>query len=1265
MPNLRYLKPSLAWLSKTLRPLALIKDCCPAGYSFFRFWLVLAGLWWLATLPGLALDPRKTPTQYVHDVWQDELPQVSVLAITQTRDGYLWLGTYEGLVRFDGIRFTVFNPQQNSGLRSNGIFALCEDAAGRLWVGTVGGGLLCRERETFTTYTTEQGLPSNTVRAVCTDAQGTVWIGTENGLCRFENGRFSAYSTQNGLSNNLIRALTVGPDGTLWVGTLKGLNAFAQGKFTSYSTSNGLTSDQITALFTDRDGRLWVGTGGGGLHRFEQGNFVHVGETDGLAKGIILAISEDRDRNLWIGTDGSGLHRLQGGQFTRMSAEDGLTQNAVRSIFEDREGSIWIGTNSGLNRLRDGKFTLFTKRDGLADDYTRVIFEDSRGRMWVGCEGGGLSVLEGGRWTTYTTKTGLSSDLVRTICEDREGRIWIGTNTGLNCFQDGKFTVYTTKDGLSNDSLFSLAAGRDGRIWIGTIFGGLNVLQNGHITVYTTKEGLANNAVRSLYEDRSGVLWVGTNAGLNRFENGKFTTYTSKDGLSNDRIFAFYEDREGALWLGTNGGLNRLKDGKFSSYTTKDGLHNDVAFQILEDKNGSLWMSCNRGVYAVPRNAFAEYDRRQIATLPCVAFGKTDGMRTSQCNGGSQPAGWCARDGQLWFPTVKGVVVIDPNNLKTNPLAPPVLVETMLADEQVLLPGAIPYLDPGLKKFEFHYTALSFLAPEKVTFKYKLEGFDRDWVLAGTRREAYYTNIPPGSYTFKVIACNNDGVWNTQGAHLTFRVRTPLWLQWWALSFYIVSGVGLVWGMIQFRTIRLARQNARLESTVRERTAALQEALTKIEASQFETERKNALLSHAKKQLEEKNSELDNKNRALDRKVKEVAQKNDELVESQKRADRIFTALAEALPGTVLDGKYRLDEKIGAGGFGAVFRSTHLGLNRPVAIKVFRPSPGNDSPEAAERFRREGMTACRINHPNAIQILDSGISSDGIAYLVMELLEGHPLTEELRTYRRLSLKRCVEILVPVCEALQVAHSAGLVHRDIKPDNIFLHQGKDGEVVKVVDFGIAKLVEADEDAPQLEHLTGTGALIGTPAYMSPERLTGEAYDGKADVYSLGIMLYEMLCGRIPFMETGKRLVEVILKHMKEKPKSLRKYNPQVPREVEAVVMQALEKAPTDRPTAQELAAAFVAAVTPFLEKEAPEPVFDPEDSISPETETIAQTVTDHLTVSRAETAQISFDSAEATLVPRTDEARLVPRTDETRFVPRTDEAKTKLITKKTG
>ena len=389
------------------------------------------------------------------------------------------------------------------------------------------------------------------------------------------------------------------------------------------------------------------------------------------------------------------------------------------------------------------------------------------------------------------------------------------------------------------------------------------------------------------------------------------------------------------------------------------------------------------------------------------------------------------------------------------------------------------------------------------------------------------------------------------------------------------------WGMIILIISMAVALSNRFNRVYQDLDALNQDLENKVTSRTLELATTNDELAKTVLQLQEAKAETEKKNQELDQKIIQLKEKNQQLIASQQQADRIFSALSEALPGTILDGKYRLDAKIGSGGYGAVFRATHLELDCPIAVKVFRPTDGNDSPEAVERFKLEGVSACRVNHPNAINVIDFGISTEGIAYIVMELLEGHTLKEELLLRSKLSLKRCVEIIKPVCDALSEAHSLGIVHRDIKPDNIFLHQSKQGEVIKVVDFGIAKLVDDQVEGKQ-EDLTESGVILGTPTYMAPERLKCQAYDGRSDVYSLGMVLYEMLTGKKPFDFSGKNIVNIVLKHIKESPIPLREYNLNIPENIEAIVMETLEKDPFFRPTAKEFAEKFTKAVNSMCE-----------------------------------------------------------------------------------
>jgi PAS domain S-box-containing protein len=782
--------------------------------------------------PSFALDPHKALTQYIHEVWQreDGLPQITINSIIQTRDGYTWIATQEGLVRFDGVKFTVFNTTQIKEIKHNYIVTLYEDKKGVLWIGT-GVGLTRYQEKEFTTYTTTDGLSNNYVRCIHEDQEGTLWLGSDNGLDRFKNNQFTNYSTKNGLSSNIVFAIREDSRGHLWIGTNKGLNQFKEGKFIHFTTNNGLSNDDVRSIYEDSEENLWIGTFGGGINRFKDGEFTIYSTEDGLSNDFVSVVYGDKMGNLWIGTN-EGLNRFKDGKFTAYTTRNGLSDNVVLSICEDREENLWIGTYvGGLNRLRDGKFITYTTAEGLSSNLVFPVYQDNQGSTWIGTFGGGLNRLQEGKFTYITMKDGLANNNIRSICEDREGSLWISTyGSGIARIKHGKITCFTTREGLSDNNVRAIYEDSRGRLWIGTYGGGLNRFLNGKFIVYNTQNGLSDDFVNIILEDTKKNLWIGTRGGLNRFKDEKFTAYTIKNGLSNNTVSSLYEDREGCLWIGTyGGGLNRLKDGEFTSCTTKEGLFDDVVFRILEDGKGNFWMSCNKGIFTVNKKELNDLTDGKINSITCISYSEDDGMKSSECSGGSYPAGWKTRDGRLWFPTVKGVTVIDPGNIKINMRPPPVIIEQVIVDGEPMEPGAGIKFPPGKKNFEFHYTGLSFTVPKKVKFKYILAGYNKKWIDAEARRIAYYTSIPPGHYHFKVKACNNDGVWNETGASFEFDLKPYFYQTWW---FYFSCGLLLVLSGIGFYRLRvkqLKNREKELESLVNKRTGQLAEANKELE----------------------------------------------------------------------------------------------------------------------------------------------------------------------------------------------------------------------------------------------------------------------------------------------------------------------------------------------------------------------------------------------------------------------------------------------------
>lgn len=735
----------------------------------------------------------------------------------------MWLATEEGLVRFDGVSFTVFDKRSTPALRSNNIRALLADREGDLWIGTTGGGVSRLKNGEFSTYTTKDGLSNEVILALFEDSKGNIWIGTDGGGADvWKEGKFTVYSTSNGLAANSVYCFAEDSSGGLWIGTDNGVSRLQGARFRTYSTSDGLPSNNVRNLYFDREGDLWIGTNGGGLARLRNGKFTTLTMRDGLTSNAIFSITEDVEGSLWIGTVGGGLDRLSGGKISSYTDSDGLGATGVYALYPDKEGSLWIGTaGGGLSRLKDGEITAYSAREGLSHDVVLPIYQDHAGALWIGTAKG-LNKLKDGKLTKYTVKDGLSNDFIFSITEDRQKDLWIGTRSGLDCFKNGRFTVYTTKDGLPNDLVLSTYADPEGNLWIGTR-SGLTLFRGGKFKTYTTADGLSNNFVMAIVQGGDGALWIGTNGGgLDRLKGGKFKVYSAAQGLANQVIWSIYPDRDGDLWIGTDGGgLNRLRRDIFTTYTVRDGLFDDNMFQILEDASGNLWMSSNKGIFSVPKKQLNDFADGKIRSVACESYGVTEGMKNKECNGGFQPAGWRTRDGRLWFPTMKGAVVIDPSKRRGSQ-PPPVIIEKVLIDKKVQDRRRQIVAGPGKGELEFHYTALSLFAPLQTRFKYKLEGFDPGWVDAGTRRNAYYTNIGPGTYVFRVIACNQDGVWNERGAAVGFELRPHFQQTYWFYAICVLSAVLAAWSAYWARHQQMKARERHLVALVDERTRDLQ-----------------------------------------------------------------------------------------------------------------------------------------------------------------------------------------------------------------------------------------------------------------------------------------------------------------------------------------------------------------------------------------------------------------------------------------------------------
>jgi diguanylate cyclase (GGDEF)-like protein len=810
-----------------------------------------------------SLDPTKPLKNFIIDSWTEGITENSVLNIVQTRDGYLWMGTNEGLIRFDGIKFKVFDRSNTPEITKSSIFALLEDSSGFLWIGTNGGGVLRYKDDVFTRFSTQNGLSNDFAYAIHEDNQGRIWVGTNNGLNVYNKGHWKVYTSEDGLSNNFIWSLCDDSKGNMWIGTNGGgLNKLSGDHFKVFSTKNGFPADIVWALDCDAQDRVWAGTVGGGLVGIKGNSIRILTKKDGLSNNEIRCIFHDRLGTLWIGSDNGGLNRIVGDKIDGITSKEGLNNNYVRSITEDYEGSIWVGTYSGgLNRLKDASFVNFNTHHGLPTDLTKTVFQDSKGRIWIGTVGGGAVYIDNGKIGIVNEKQGLTNNRIWSIWETNNGEILLGSyGDGLFVFSQGKIVKnYNIHNGLADGIVRTIFVDKKNNIWVGTNGGGIDVISpDGKIFNYSTRNGLTNNLVYSIRGEKNGDIWIGTvNGGVLKFSKGAFTAFTVKDGLSVNGIWCVFPDNEGNVWCGSNfGSLNRIKNGKVKVYAVQDGIFSDNIFHITKDASNNLWMVCNKGVFYVAEKELDAFDRGEIKKIHSVIFGTSEGLKGATSGGPSSPGVWLGRDGVIWCSTIHGVIGIDPHKKKFNNFVPPVVVENVVVDGVRLKVEGSLTIKPGQKRYDFEYTALSLLVPDMVRFSFMLEGFDKTWSEETKSRSAAYTNLAPGNYTFMVRACNNDGKWNMTGASVKIKIM-PFFYQTKIFYFLVYAiFIAIVFGLFKFRIRRLKQREEQLAMLVEERTKSLNESKNLLSIAIVEVEEKSKELAEANKHLE-KLSNLD------------------------------------------------------------------------------------------------------------------------------------------------------------------------------------------------------------------------------------------------------------------------------------------------------------------------------------------------------------------------------------------------------------------------
>lgn len=767
---------------------------------------------------------------YLIDVWQMEqgLPENIVNAIAQTPDGYLWCGTPRGLARFDGVRFKVFNIENTPALGAGQILQLLVDRQGSLWITTLDGRLVCYQEGQFTAFTPPpRESAGRAFIRMAEDETGVLWLTAEDGaLLRFANNTFTVASakwdTTGDPTGKPYFHVYADYQGRLWTAGRNGLAQIDTAKGELLPALTGKPRQYIV-LGPSRSGGWWIQTDGR-VRLWRDGQWIaDVGEAPWGDRRVDSCL-EDRDGFFWVATIGKGLFRYStNAPALNFTVNDGLGSDIVRTVFLDAGGNLWCGTRAGgLNRIHAALFQTYGRKDGLASDQITAICEGADGELWVGTDSDDLDRMKNGVITHFTTEQGLAGRAVRALAHDRQGNLWVGSWPGGLCrlatTNNDRFVPVENFSGGAF-GFASLFEDSKNNLWLGRrTLNQLDHLTNGvaaaPIMLTNAKPSLD---IISMAEDAAGNLWVGSQAsGLFRWHDGQCRQFTKIDGLPDDSIRSLLADtNDGALWIGTMDGLCRLKNDRIVTCTTKDGLANNVINYIVDDGLGNYWFSSFGGIFRVKKselNEFADGTHRQIQ---CVAYGKSDGLPTIECAGGFQPAGCRTHDGRLWFPTIKGLVSVDPGKVETHSVPPPVLIEELFVDDHLTEAGknlnteGVLEIPPGRHRFEFHYTGLNFAAPERVRFRTKLEGLDADWIEAGNRRSANYSPLPPGEYQLHVMACNQAGLWSVTDASLRFRVLPHFWQTWWFAVSSFVLGSAAIAGVVFYTARR--RYKSRLE----------------------------------------------------------------------------------------------------------------------------------------------------------------------------------------------------------------------------------------------------------------------------------------------------------------------------------------------------------------------------------------------------------------------------------------------------------------------
>lgn len=844
------------------------------------------------------LDPAKELTQYNLDHWEgDKLPS-SIIQMMQASDGYLWMTTLNGLVRFDGLKFTVFDKYNTTSLETNGFKSIYEDRYKHFWVGSIGAGLYLKQYNSFRKFTIPFGTSSNNIERIFLDSKDNLWLCTLKGLILYKDSVFSLITPKGYSEKSDITMYDIDEDnqGNLWIASAQGIFKYADGELKKHTWEGDPLKGEVATLRVSRNQNIWIGTYGSGVFIVNNNVVKRVPELALLARPTVII--EDDNQNIWIGSE-YGVARYSENGVSHLLAGKGLTHNHIAAICEDHEGSVWLGTYyGGLNRLRDGTFTNYTTLNGLPHNTIHAIYQTPDSTIWVGTE----SDVGYYKQRVFNILSQQFPELervrVRDVFMDSFQNLWIASYDGLYRLTEQILTKFSTENGLSSNQTRVVFEDKDKNLWVGTR-NGLNLFKNGQWKTFSSEQGLQNSFIMSIIQLHDGKLMVGTTGGVYFLDGNTFKPLITDLGEVTNTIFRMHQDNEDYLWIGTNSGLLCIKDGKCHAFISDHKLLSGNVYQILEDGIGTMWITTEVGIVRVAKKNLIQKMVLASTTLNLKLFDKSSGLRTNEITPTSKAM--ISLDGKIWFPTLGGVAVINPSNIIINKTPPPMVIDKVIVAGVEVNPNVPINIAPNSRNIEIHYTGLSFMVPKKVQFQYMLSGFDETWIDAGDRRVAYFSLLPPGDYTFKIKASNNDSVWNTDENALQIHVERAFWQ---TPIFYIAAVIFVIlflFGLADYRTRRIKRLNRFLDDKITERTTEVIQQKEEIEAQRDYIESKNKELEKARNVIVDQYEKLQEVNENLEQKVEkrtnELQKANSDLIHANEELDHFVYKSSHDIKG--------------------------------------------------------------------------------------------------------------------------------------------------------------------------------------------------------------------------------------------------------------------------------------------------------------------------------------------------------------------------------